>query len=71
MQAFLSSPIRATCQAHLILHDSIAQIIIGENTINPIAPHYDILLLPPYFPVRAKHLSQHPSLERQALNVDG
>jgi len=52
MYAFLFSPIHVTCQAHLILHDSIARIIITENTINPKAPHYvifsNLLLLPPY-----------------------
>ena len=75
MHALLFSAIRATCQAHLILHDSSSRIIIIENTINPKAPHYvifsSLLLLPPYFPPKAKHLSQHPSLERQALNVPG
>ena len=75
MYAFLFSPIRDTCQAHLILHDSITRIIIIQNTINPKAPRYvifsSLLLLPLYLPLKAKHLSQHPSLERQALNVSG
>ena len=39
MYAFLLSPMHATCQVHLILHDSITRIIIIENTINPKAPH--------------------------------
>ena len=42
----LSSPIRNTCPAHLILLDFITSTILGEE-YNQLAPHYAISSIPP------------------------
>ena len=42
----LSSPIRATCSAHLILLDFITRTILGEE-YNHLAPRYAVSFIPP------------------------
>ena len=60
----LSSPIRATCPAHLILLDFITHTILGRST-NHLAPRYAISSIPPlrrpsYSPQH--HVLKHPRL---------
>ena len=63
----LSSPIRATCSAHLILLDFITRTILGRST-NHLAPRYAISSIPP-LPLlsRSKYSPQHHVLKHPQL----
>ena len=65
LHTLLSSPIRATCPAHLILLDFITRTILGEEYKSFVMQS---LPFPRYlFPLRSKHSLQHHCLKHPQL----
>ena len=64
----LSSPIRATCQAHLILLDFITRTILGEEYKSFSSSLCNLLHSPHYFVLpRSKYSPQHHVLKHSQL----